>query len=265
MTTPAPEPTPEPGKSESFAEAVGLPEDAVPAPSRGQSRRRQQKRQASGPLAWLREIAIILVSALVLSWVVKTLLIQAFFIPSESMADTLILDDRILVSKLTPRVLDLSRGDIVVFSDPGGWLVGAEQPRPGPVGTVLQTVGLMPADSDHLVKRIIGMPGDHVACAGPGEPVTVNGVAIDESRYLKPGSSPSEMAFDVVVPAGHLWVMGDNRQHSSDSRYNQSKPGGGAVPISDVVGVVFVTVWPLDRISTHRNPGSVFADVPRPS
>ena len=104
-----------------------------------------------------------------------------------------------------------------------------------------------------------------MACAGEGSPITVNGVAIDESSYIKPGSVPSEMAFDVVVPKDHIWVMGDNRQESSDSRYHQDGPAHGTVPISDVVGVVFVTIWPVDRLSTHRNPGSVFAHVPDPS
>jgi len=215
-------------------------------------------------MAWLRETAIIVVSALVLSWIVKTFLVQAFYIPSESMYDTLVLNDRILVSKLTPGPFDLSRGDIVVFSDPGHWLGAEEKRKPSGVNRVLSAVGLAPANSNHLVKRVIGLGGDHVACAGNGAPVTVNGVAIDESSYIKPGSEPSEMAFDVVVPDGDMWVMGDNRAQSADSRFHQSEPGGGAVPVSKVVGVVFVTIWPLDRIGTHRNPGSVFADVPDP-
>ncbi|MCL2465885.1 MAG: signal peptidase I [Micrococcales bacterium] len=228
---------------------------------------RHQLRRPSGPLAWLRETAIIMASALVLSWVVKTFLVQAFYIPSESMYDTLVLNDRILVSKLTPGPFDLSRGDIVVFADPGGWLGSDDTTTPTGLNKVLSTVGLAPANSNHLVKRVIGLPGDVVrcdeACKDKGGPVTVNGVAIDESAYIKPGSTPSGgKAFCAVVPEGHVWVMGDNRQHSSDSRWNQNKPGGGAVPVSNVVGVVFVTIWPLDRVSAHKNPGSTFADVP---
>ncbi|MBD3780984.1 MAG: signal peptidase I, partial [Micrococcales bacterium] len=128
---------------------------------------------------------------------------------------------------------------------------------------VLIVIGLMPQQSeDHLIKRVIGLPGDRVASAGDGSPVTVNGVAVDESAYLAPGASPSEIAFDVTVPEGSLWVMGDNRQHSADSRWHLGDPGGGAVPVSDVVGTAFVTLWPLDRIGMLRNPGDVFEAVP---
>jgi signal peptidase I len=220
-------------------------------------------------MAWVRETVIILGSALVLSLLVKTFLVQAFFIPSSSMHDTLVENDRILVSKLTPGPFDLRRGDVVVFKDPGGWLDPAEAADRGPVGDAvngaLTWVGLLPQDAgSHLVKRIIGLPGDHVACAGAGAPVTVNGVALDET-YLAAGAMPSEVAFDKVVPDGFLWVMGDNRQHSADSRYNSGKPGGGFVPIDNVVGVAFVTVWPLSRAAVLHNPSEVFADVPAAS
>jgi signal peptidase I len=217
-------------------------------------------------LAWLRESAIILVSALVLSLVVKTFLVQAFFIPSESMHETLIEGDRVLVSKLRPGPFDLRRGDIVVFKDPGGWLSGQVTTEPGEfrkvVNEALTWVGLLPQDSgEHLIKRIIGLPGDHVACAGDGEPVTVNGVALDEP-YLAPGAIPSESAFDVVVPEGTLWLMGDNRQASADSRANMGRPGGPFMPVENVVGAAFVTVWPLDRAGALTNPSDTFADVP---
>ncbi|MCG2803057.1 MAG: signal peptidase I [Cellulomonas sp.] len=253
------------------AGAPGPDRSAEQVPVRPRDGRRQPRRKEapSGPLAWLRETTIIVVSAVLLSLVVKTFLVQAFFIPSDSMNDTLVVHDRILVSKLVPGPFSLHRGDIVVFKDPGGWLPPAAPSREtGVVAFVdgaLRWIGLMPTDSgDHLVKRVIGLPGDRVACAGDGQPVKVNGVALDET-YLKPGSQPSEVVFDVVVPDGYLWVMGDNRQHSADSRYNQGRPGGGAVPMSDVVGVAFVTVWSLDRLSLLRNPGAVFASVPNPS
>lgn len=223
----------------------------------------------SGPLSWLRETAIVLVSALILSLLVKTFLVQAFWIPSPSMNDTLIQDDRILVSKLAPGPFSLHRGDIVVFKDPGGWL--ADQPVipvSGPqrvLNDVLTFVGLRPVDAgQHLVKRIIGLPGDHIVCTGPTAHVTVNGVALDEP-YLAPGSQPCGMAFDTTVPAGSLWVMGDNRDHSEDSRYHQGNPGGGSIPEANVVGTAFVIVWPADRWTVLHNPGATFAHVPNPS
>ncbi|UZN04834.1 signal peptidase I [Cellulomonas sp. S1-8] len=224
------------------------------------------RRRPSTAWSWVRETGIILVSALVLSLVVKTFLVQAFFIPSQSMRETLVENDRILVTKLTPGPFDLRRGDVAVFKDPGGWLtpeiVEPRSPFAQAVNDGLTFIGLLPQDAgEHLVKRVIGLPGDHVVCAGPGQPITVNGVALDEP-YLAPGSQPSERAFDVVVPAGSLWVMGDNRQHSADSRYNQGRAGGGSVPVANVVGVAFVTVWPVDRFTTLRNPTETFANVP---
>ncbi|WP_456820834.1 signal peptidase I [Cellulomonas sp. URHB0016] len=253
------------------------PAPAAPAEGEGSGSRRSRRSEShrhaeakprSGAMSMLRETVIILVSALVLSLIVKTFLVQAFFIPSPSMHDTLIEDDRILVSKLTPGPFDLRRGDIVVFKDPGGWLAPGGQAEAVGARRVLNDaltwVGLYPQDAgEHLVKRVIGLPGDHVACSGPGEPVTVNGQAIDEP-YLAPGAMPSDIAFDVVVPADSLWVMGDNRQHSADSRWNQLKPGGGSVPIENVVGTAFVTVWPLDRATLLRNPSGTFEDVPDP-
>ena len=216
-------------------------------------------------LAAAREVGIVVVSALVLSLLVKTFLVQAFVIPSASMHDTLLEGDRILVSELTPGPFDLQRGDVVVFADPGGWLEPEAQESRGPVvdGLVaaLTFVGVLPQDSgQHLVKRLIGLPGDHVACA-VGGPTTVNGVALDES-YLAAGASPCQDPFDVTVPAGALWVEGDNRQNSEDSRYHPEAPGGGTVPVSDVVGRAVVTVWPLDRLTWLSRYGVVFAGVP---
>ena len=223
----------------------------------------------SGPLSWLRETAIVLVSALVLSLLVKTFLVQAFWIPSQSMHNTLIEDDRILVSKLAPGPLSLHRGDIVVFKDPGGWLTDQVAPPvtgfQRAVNDVLSFVGLRPVDAgQHLVKRVIGLPGDHVVCTSATSQVTVNGVALDEP-YLAPGSQPCGLAFDTTVPANSLWVMGDNRDRSEDSRYHTGKPGGGSVPEANVVGTAFVIVWPADRWTVLRNPGATFANVPDPS
>jgi signal peptidase I len=248
-----------------------LPEPAGAATqhagSGGGSHRRATE---SKGLGLLRETAIIVVSALVLSWLIKTLLVQAFFIPSPSMSDTLVTGDRVMVSRLVPRVLDIHRGDIVVFKDPDNWLRGEYTPPDyGPVGnavvTGLTAIGLMPQDTgEHLIKRVIGLPGDHVTCCDADGKVEINGVAITETAYLLPGSIPSQRPFDVVVPEGKLWVMGDNRQNSADSRYHMDDPSGGFVPIDNVVGTAFATVWPFSNATWHRNPGDVFAKVPAP-
>jgi signal peptidase I len=241
--------------------------DAPPRHQRGARAAAPASGRRRGPVAsFLRETAIILVSAIVLSLVVKTFFAQAFFIPSASMHDTLLEGDRVLVNKLAPGPFDLHRGDIVVFEDPANWLEGAQQVDTNVVQDALIAIGLMPQQSeDHLIKRVIGLPGDHVVAAGDGSPLTVNGVAIDESLYLAPGASPSEIAFDINVPADSIWVMGDNRQHSADSRYHLGDPGGGSVPIGNVVGTAFITLWPFDRVGLLRNPGDVFRDVPDPS
>lgn len=237
------------------------PEAGAPEPAGGRHGRRR-----GGLAAWLRETAIIVVSALVLSMLIKTFLVQSFYIPTGSMAQTLEVGDRVLVSKLAPGPLDVHRGDIVVFKDPGGWLVPDADPGPGGVQgaaiDALTFVGLLPQDSgEHLIKRVVGLPGDTVECCDGQGRVTVNGVPLDEP-YLHPGAAPSEIEFSVVVPEDSLWVMGDNRSNSQDSRYRRGDPGGGAIPMSNVVGVAFLTLWPLDRATVLRNPGDTFADVP---
>ncbi|MBX9245361.1 signal peptidase I [Actinotalea ferrariae] len=228
----------------------------------------ETQHRGGGLAAWLKETAIIVVSALVLSLVIKTFLVQAFFIPSGSMEQTLLVGDRVLVSKLAPGPLDVHRGDVVVFKDPGGWLPQQAPEQSGwraTMTSVLTYVGLLPQDSgEHLIKRIIGLPGDTVACCDEQGRVTVNGVPLDEP-YLAAGAQPSELEFSIQVPADRLWVMGDNRQNSQDSRYKQGAPGGGSIPAENVVGVAFVTVWPVDRWHALRNPGATFADVPEPA
>jgi signal peptidase I len=222
-----------------------------------------------------REIAVILVAALVLSLLVKTFLAQAFFIPSGSMEQTLLVGDRVLVSKLTPKVFELHRGDVVVFSDPGGWLADEGIPAgdASGAGAVVRNavafVGLLPQDADqHLIKRVIGLPGDDVACCDAGGHLTVNGVAVDETPYLDPGESaqdsPCGRTFDVTVPSGSLWVMGDNRAVSADSRCHRDV-NNGMVPVRDVVGKAFAVVWPFDRVGGLQVPSTVFAAVPAPA
>jgi signal peptidase I len=243
------------GQGDITAEGLGTGESTTPDPS-------------SRPWAFAREVGIIVVAALVISFLIKTFLVQPFVIPSESMESTLIKDDRVLASRLVPRVLDVHRGDVVVFKDPGGWL--ADQPQEKSTGlvkageTFLTFIGIRPVDAgEHLIKRVIGVPGDTVTCCDAQGRVSVNGVPIDET-YVKSGVAPSVMPFDRVVPEGYLFVLGDNRSNSGDSRYNTDKPGNGFVPMDNVVGTAVAKVWPLGRAALMRNPGGVFADVPEP-
>ncbi|MBC3764057.1 signal peptidase I [Quadrisphaera oryzae] len=238
-------------------------------PPDGPGRRSRERGPLAGLLAALREAVVVVVAALVLSLLVKTFLVQAFYIPSESMEDTLLVGDRVLVSQLTPGPVALQRGDVVVFEDPGGWLQPQPEPDRGPVGNavvdVLTFVGVLPSNSgQHLIKRVIGLPGDHVVCCDAQGLTTVNGVAIHED-FLKPGSVSSEKSFDVTVPPNSLWVEGDNRQNSGDSRYHPGSPGGGAVPVDDVVGRAVVIVWPLDRLTWLGRHAEAFAGVPAAS
>lgn len=217
----------------------------------------------------LKETAIILISALILSWVIKTFLVQAFYIPSGSMENTLQEDDRILVTKMVPELFEINRGDIVVFKDPAQWLGEAVTYQDSGAQAALRKgltfIGILPQDAgSHLIKRVIGMPGDEIECCGEDGKLTVNGQPIDESVYLKEGEVPSLEEFHVIVPDGNLWVMGDNRSGSADSRAHIGGPGGGFVPIENVVGTSFVKIWPLDRAGWLKNPGEVFEDVPQP-
>lgn len=239
----------------------------------GGSGRSSRPSPSPGPGATLfslvREVVLVLVIALGLSLVIKTFVVQAFFIPSPSMESTLIRGDRVLVAKQDFGPFKLQRGDVVVFEDPNHWLEPEASAPEGAVrGTIrsgLTAVGLLPADSDeHLIKRVIGMPGDKVVCCDAQDRLTVNGVALDEP-YIYGDDQPSEIKFSVTVPAGRIWVMGDHRSVSQDSRYHQDEPGNGAVPIDDVVGRAFVKVWPFGRMGMLHVPHSTFADVPSPA
>lgn len=231
-------------------------------------------RRRRGVLFFLRDVLVIVLIALAVSFLVKTFVVRSFYIPSASMEDTLMEQDRILVDQLTPRFGGYSRGDVVVFRDPGGWLSDqAPKPSAGPLADgiewVLSLVGLTAPDSDdHLIKRIVGLPGDHVACCNALGQITVNDVAIDESAYtLLPnaGDPASAIAFDVTVPDGSLWVLGDNRYRSKDSRYNQDQPGKGFVPLANVVGRAFLITWPFNRFGTIDFHHEAFTSVPDPT
>jgi signal peptidase I len=209
---------------------------------------------------FLREVPVILVTALVVSVLIKTFLVQAFFIPSGSMEPTLhgcqgCLGDRVLVNKLVSHAGGIHRGDVVVFRDSSGWLPAAP-PSTGLGGLVrggLEFVGLAPSTTEgDLIKRVIGVGGDTVE--GRDGRVYVNGAPLDEP-YVLSGNRPTDIDFRVTVPAGRLWVMGDHRAESADSRVHQQDPGGGFVPVADVVGRAFVIVWPLGRTAAlHRPP-----------
>lgn len=218
-------------------------------------------------VAFFLDLFTIVVSALVLSLVIKTFLIRSFFIPSGSMLETLQIDDRIVVNELVPTIVPIHRGDIVVFKDPGGWL-NADSPAPNGsfwVETWDQFLGVFgitaPDSSQHLVKRVIGIPGDHLVADGSGS-LTINGVTVDESVYLPESVDSSVKAFDVTVPADSYWVMGDNRENSEDSRYHTDLPSKGFVPKSVIVGQAFVITWPKEHWVWLDSHSDVFKDVP---
>lgn len=216
-------------------------------------------------VAFFLDVFVIIGSALLLSLVIKTFLIRSFFIPSGSMLDTLRIDDRIVVNELVPSLIAVERGDVVVFKDPGGWLSPIESNsssnfwRDG-VDEVLGVFGITAPDSaQHLVKRVIGLPGDHVVAEG-GK-LSINGTPITET-YLAKGTNPSLKDFDVTVPRGSYWVMGDNRANSEDSRYHTDLPSKGFVAQKFVVGKAFVITWPAKHWTWLGNYPDVFKDVP---
>ncbi|MFF9176703.1 signal peptidase I [Streptomyces sp. NPDC014793] len=211
------------------------------------------------PRSFWKELPILIGIALVLALLIKTFLVQAFSIPSDSMQNTLQQGDRVLVDKLTPWFgSEPERGEVVVFHDPDNWLAGEPAPNPNPVQKVLSWIGLMPsAEEKDLIKRVIGVGGDTVECKENG-PLTVNGKALNEP-YVYPGNTPCSLddqggQFKVKVPKGYIWVMGDHRQNSRDSRYNQSDSHHGMVPVDKVVGRAIVRAWPVNRWGTLPVP-----------
>jgi signal peptidase I len=211
-----------------------------------------------------RQLMMVVVAAIVLMLLIKAFVVQVYRIPSSSMEDTLLTGDRVLVNKLVYHVRGIARGDIVVFSGDGSWGTTAGAPDPSPPGNpllrvaydVLADVGVYSTQT-YYIKRVIGLPGDHVVCCVNGK-VTVNGVPLNEASYLFPGASPSMRRFSVVVPRGRLWVMGDNRAISDDSRGHLSDgfPAMGTVPENEVAGRAFMIIWPPSQIGDLPIPAT---------
>ncbi|MGW9026749.1 signal peptidase I [Streptomyces sp. NPDC055722] len=215
--------------------------------------------QPKKPRSFWKELPLLIGIALVLALLIKTFLVQAFSIPSDSMQNTLQQGDRVLVDKLTPWFgSQPSRGEVVVFHDPDNWLAGEPTTNPNALQTALSWIGLMPsAQEKDLIKRVIGVAGDTIECKGTG-PLLVNGKALNEP-YVYPGNTPCSVddqggQFKVMVPPGKIWVMGDHRQNSLDSRYHQQDQYQGFVPVGNVVGRAIVVAWPPTRWDTLPIP-----------
>jgi signal peptidase I len=234
-------------------------QDPAPADAQagGQAPADEKKKRRKRPF-W-RDLVVIVVAALALTILLKAFVVEVFSIPSGSMENTLLPGDRVLVSKIVYRFRDIARGDVVVFSGQGSWGPDAPPPPGNPFlrlwGDLTNLIGVTAPGTDYI-KRVIGLPGDHVVCCDAQGRITVNGVPLSEQSYIHPGDVPSSVPFDAVVPAGRLWVMGDNRADSDDSRYRTTDPGGGTIPESEVVGRAFVIIWPPSRIGDLPIPAT---------
>jgi len=199
----------------------------------------------------LREVPVVVIAALVVSVVVKTFFIHFFFIPSGSMQNTLQIGDRIAVNKFASIYSDIRRGEVVVFKDPSHWLGTAEAPTGSSITrgikSGLVTVGVLPDPAtQYLIKRVIGVGGDTVMCCDAKGKLVVDGVSLNEP-YIFPGNAPSDSKFSVTVPKGFIWVMGDHRGDSADSRFHTDDVHHGMVPLGDVVGRAEWVVWPFSH------------------
>ncbi|HXP19785.1 MAG TPA: signal peptidase I [Streptosporangiaceae bacterium] len=259
------------GQDDSVTEAV--PQLDQPGNEQGgKARRRRRSGKRRGRLSFLTEMVVLFAVALTIALLIKTFVVQPFFIPSGSMENTLLIGDKVLVNKLVYDIRPIGRGDIVVFSGQGSWNPPAtSHPQSGnplvrvydaTLGALFHSIaglfGTVPGQTDYI-KRVIGIPGDRVICCNSQGLITVNGVPLHEGSYLIPGAQPSHGRFDVVVPPGRLWVMGDNRPESADSRLHDcgyADPGvtcvpydrDGTIPESKVIGRAFLIVWPPSRI-----------------
>ncbi|MGW0120935.1 signal peptidase I [Streptomyces sp. NPDC003327] len=226
-------------------------QDAAP-PGRAERRRLARKVKRRRQRSAIREIPVLVTVAVLIALVLKTFLVQAFVIPSGSMEQTIRIQDRVLVDKLTPWFGSRpQRGDVVVFKDPGNWLHQDTAPAADdPVGVkqvkqALTFIGLLPsADDRDLIKRVVAVGGDTVRCCDKDGRLTVNGVPLNEP-YLHPGNKPSTIPFEVKVPEGRIFVLGDHRSDSADSRFHLDEKDHGTVAEEQVVGRAVVIAWPL--------------------
>ena len=201
----------------------------------------------------LKELPILVVVALVVSLLIKTFLVQFFYIPSGSMENTLQIKDRVAVNKVPFISKNISRGDVVVFRDPDNWLPEIidydTNKYVAKAKSALVAVGVLPNPAkQYLVKRVVGVAGDHIVCCTKAGNLTINDVEVTEP-YIYAGNKPSEMKFDVTVPEGKIWVMGDHRGASADSRYHQDDINKGFIPVSRVTGRVVAVIWPFKNIT----------------
>jgi signal peptidase I len=206
-----------------------------------------------------RELPVLILVALALAFLIKTFVIEPFWIPSGSMQNTLAINDRVLINKFIYHLRSIHRGDIVVFDGSTTWDAGSAPTNSGLFSKAVSEIeGIVGISNDpHIyIKRVIGLPGDHVVCCNTQGQITVNGVALSESPYLYPGNVPSLQKFSITVPAGSLWVMGDHRAISYDSRGHTGDPGGGSIPESAVLGRAFWVVWPPSQWSVLNIPAT---------
>lgn len=245
---------PPPAVEASTAESgTGEEKEGGPATPVPPMPRRRRKR------SFWKELPILVAVALLLAVLIKTYALQAFFIPSGSMENTLDINDRVLINKLVYDFRGIHRGDIVVFNGDGSWDPGSVPSNSNPFSEFVDNLGSMFGFGHPgviYVKRVIGLPGDRVSCCDAQGRMTVNGVPISEGSYLFPGDVPSQIRFNITVPSGRLWVMGDHRDISDDSRGHLGDPGGGTVPQSAVLGRVFVIIWPPSRWRFLPIPGT---------
>lgn len=244
------------------------PEAARPAPSRVERRRLARKVQRRRRRSAVKEIPILITIALLIALVLKTFLVQAFVIPSGSMEQTIRIGDRVLVDKLTPWFGSRpARGDVVVFKDPGDWLKDEKTAKSDdPIGIkqakqALTFIGILPSDDEQdLIKRVVAVGGDTVKCCDKNGQVTVNGTPLSEP-YVHPGNAPSTIKFEVKVPKGRLFVMGDHRSDSADSRFHLDEEHQGTISEESVVGRAVVIAWPFGHWRKLEEP-ETYASVP---